>query len=65
VPPESIAALAEAHRLIYRAKVGLERARDLLKVDGYLVPEVLHLLDFVQTQQTGSHGRGRQRRKAA
>jgi UDP-N-acetylglucosamine acyltransferase len=62
---ECVAALAEAHRLIYRSKVGLERARDLLRADNQLLPEVLHLLDFVQTQQTGRHGRGRDRRKAA
>lgn len=62
---ESISALAEAHRLIYRAKVGLEHAREILRGNGHLLPHVNHLLSFVQTQQEGRHGRARERRRAA
>ncbi len=64
-PPEAIKALAEAHRLIYRAKVGLDHAREILRSNGMLVPQVNELLSFVQNQQEGRHGRGRERRRAA
>lgn len=64
-PADVIRALAEAHRLIYRAKVGLDHARELLRGSGYLYPAVNHLLNFIQNQQEGRHGRGRQQRRAA
>ena len=60
-----IRALAEAHRLLYRAKVGLDHAREILRSNGKLVPCVNHLLSSLQTQAEGRHGRGRDRRKAA
>lgn len=63
--PAVIDALAEAHRLLYRAKVGLEPARDILHSQGMLLPDVAHLLDFLAQQQGGRHGRGRERRRAA
>jgi UDP-N-acetylglucosamine acyltransferase len=62
---ETINCLAEAHRLLYRAKVGLDNAREILRANGHLVPHVNHLLNFIQEQQEGRHGRGRERRKAA
>jgi UDP-N-acetylglucosamine acyltransferase len=64
-PADVIRALAEAHRLIYRAKVGLDHARELLRAAGSLYPAVNHLLSFIQNQQEGRHGRGRERRRAA
>jgi len=65
-PPEVVQALAEAHRLLYRAKVNLEHARDILRAHGHMVPEVVHLLNFVAEQHEGQHGRGRERiRRAA
>lgn len=64
-PPEVIKSLAEAHRLIYRAKVGLDHARELLRADGHLIPSVNHLLSFIQIQQEGRHGRAREHRRAA
>lgn len=64
-PPEVIDALSEAHRLLYRAKVGLDHAREILRTNGQLVPAVNHLLTFVQGQQEGRHGRGRERRRNA
>ncbi|HID76816.1 MAG TPA: acyl-ACP--UDP-N-acetylglucosamine O-acyltransferase [Planctomycetaceae bacterium] len=64
-PPEVITCLAEAHRLLYRAKVGLDNAREILRAAGQLVPPVNRLLNFVQEQQEGRHGRGRERRRAA
>jgi UDP-N-acetylglucosamine acyltransferase len=62
---ETIRALAEAHRLIYRAKVGLDSARELLRSGGMLVPEVNHLLGFLQQQHGGRNGRGRDQRRIA
>ena len=57
--------LAEAHRLIYRAKVGLDAAREILRGNGQLVPQVNQLLSFVEGQSDGRHGRGRETRRAA
>ncbi|HUS37870.1 MAG: acyl-ACP--UDP-N-acetylglucosamine O-acyltransferase [Pirellulales bacterium] len=62
---ESIRCLAEAHRLIYRAKVGLDHAREIMRGNDQLLPCVNQLLTFVQNQQEGKHGRGRERRRAA
>lgn len=64
-PADVIKALAEAHRLFYRAKVGLDHARELLRQEGQLVPAVNHFLSFIQNQQEGRHGRSRERRRAA
>ena len=64
-PPEIIKALSEAHRLLYRSKVGLDHAREILRTSGMLIPTVNHLLSFVQNQHEGRHGRSRERRKAA
>jgi UDP-N-acetylglucosamine acyltransferase len=63
--PEGIEAVAEAHRLLYRAKVGLESAREILGSQGMLLPEVLQLLEFLIRQKEGRHGRARERRRAA
>ncbi|MDZ4819132.1 MAG: acyl-ACP--UDP-N-acetylglucosamine O-acyltransferase [Planctomycetota bacterium] len=62
---ETIHSLAEAHRLIYRAKVGLDHAREILRGNDQLVPQVNELLSFVQGQQEGKHGRSLERRRAA
>ena len=57
--------LAEAHRLLYRAKVGLDNAREILRSNGQLVPHVNRLLGFIQEQREGRHGRGRERTRRA
>ncbi|MEX1224293.1 MAG: acyl-ACP--UDP-N-acetylglucosamine O-acyltransferase [Pirellulales bacterium] len=57
---ETIKALNEAYRLIYRARVGLDHVREILRGNDQLVPQVNHLLLFVQAQQEGRHGRGRE-----
>jgi UDP-N-acetylglucosamine acyltransferase len=64
-PPDAIRSLAEAHRLLYRARVGLDHAREILRSNGHLLPQVNELLSFVQVQQEGQHGRGREYRRAA
>src|SRR5262245_48070164 len=63
--PHVIDCLAEAHRLIYRAKVGLDPAREILRGNGQLAPQVNQLLGFIETQQEGRHGRSREARRAA
>ena len=63
--PDAIRCLAETHRLLYRARVGLDHAREILRSNGHLLPQVNELLSFVQHQQEGQHGRGRERRRAA
>ena len=62
---EAIHALSEAHRLLFRARVGIDQARELLRAGEMLVPAVNHLLNFIQNQHEGRHGRGRDRRRAA
>ena len=62
---ETIHCLSETHRLLYRAKVGLDHAREILRTNEKLVPAVNELLSFIQTQQEGKHGRSRERRRAA
>jgi UDP-N-acetylglucosamine acyltransferase len=63
--PAALHALHEAHRLIFRAKVGLEQARAILEQHGNLVDEAQELLEFVGVQQQGQHGRARERLRAA
>jgi UDP-N-acetylglucosamine acyltransferase len=62
---DEMRALGEAHRLLYRAKVGLDHAREMLRQNDLLLPAVNHLLTFIQTQHEGRNGRGRERRMAA
>ena len=64
-PADVIGALSDSHRLLYRAKVGLDHAREILRSEGKLLPQVNELLSFIQIQQDGRYGRGRQLRRAA
>lgn len=63
--PAVIDALAEAHRLLYRSKIGLDAAREVLRGNDRLMPQVNQLLSFIEGQQEGRHGRGREIRRAA
>ncbi|MDC0934657.1 acyl-ACP--UDP-N-acetylglucosamine O-acyltransferase [Pirellulales bacterium] len=62
---DAINSLSAAHRLLYRTKVGLSHAREILLSSSQRTPEVEALLAFVEGQQEGKHGRGREVRKAA
>jgi len=64
-PAETIDSLASAHRLLYRTKVGLTHAREILRSKDQLTKEVENLLAFTEVQQEGKHGRGREIRRAA
>ena len=62
---EVIEALVVAHRLLFREQAGLDRTRELLRERELMLPAVNHLLSFLEQQQEGRHGRGRERRRAA
>ena len=64
---EVIQAIDEAFRLLYRSRVGLDNAIEILQNKGMMLPELEYCLDFVRTSQSGRHGRGREKntRKAA
>lgn len=62
---EAIKALMEAYRLLYRSRVGMEHARDILSAGKPMLDELRVLFDFIEGSQGGRHGRGRDRRKAA
>jgi UDP-N-acetylglucosamine acyltransferase len=64
-PAEDIKLISEAFKLLYRSKVGVESARELLLARGPVRPCIKALLDFLDHQCGGSHGRGRDRRKKA
>jgi UDP-N-acetylglucosamine acyltransferase len=58
---KGIDSLHEAHRLVYRAKMSVRHASEILETHGHMTPEVQSLLEFLQAQQEGKHGRGRER----
>jgi UDP-N-acetylglucosamine acyltransferase len=58
----ALAALREAHRMIYVIKMPLEEAATLLDDHGHLTPEVLLLVKFLESQHEGRMGRSRGRR---
>ncbi len=65
-PNDVIRNISEAYRLIYRSRVGLTTAREILNGKNQLGPQVRHMLDFIAYQQDGRHGRGREQiRRAA
>ncbi len=63
--PQVISGLSDAHRLVFRSKVGLDQARETLGAEDKLWPEVQAMLDFIDHQQDGRFGRGREKRRAA
>lgn len=62
--PEVVSALSDAHRLLYRRRVGLEQAREILSSDGKLFSDVVKLLEFVDNANRGRFGRSLQKRAA-
>lgn len=64
-PLDVIRALTEAHRLLFRARVGMEHAREILRAEQRLLPQVRQLLEFIENQHGGRFGRARQIRRAA
>jgi UDP-N-acetylglucosamine acyltransferase len=62
---ETIRSITEAHKLLYRSKVGAKQARELLAASGEWFPELDVLFEFIEESCLGRHGRARDRRKAA
>jgi len=62
---DAIASLHEAHRLMFRARMTPQQAIAVLEAHGHLCLEVHRLIEFIQTQQQGKHGRGRERGRAS
>ncbi|HEV3163979.1 MAG TPA: acyl-ACP--UDP-N-acetylglucosamine O-acyltransferase [Isosphaeraceae bacterium] len=65
ISEQGIDALHEAHRLIYRAKMSLRHAGEILETHNHMTQEVKNLLEFVQGQQEGKHGRARERGRSS
>jgi UDP-N-acetylglucosamine acyltransferase len=61
IDSKGIESLHEAHRLIFRAKMSIRHAAEILESHGHMTPEVQSLLEFIRSQQEGKHGRGRER----
>lgn len=62
---KTIESLVEAHRLLYRAKVGLDAVREILESKGMIQPLVAGLLEGLARQKNGRHGRALDRRRVA
>ncbi len=60
-----IAALVEAHRLVFRAKQPLAEVRQQLEDNDQMTAEVERLLEFLAQQHRGRHGRSREKARQA
>lgn len=65
IPNDEIRSLMEAHRLMFRAKLPVSKAREMLEGQGCSSNHVRKLFEFIENQNCGRNGRGRERRKAA
>lgn len=59
---EDITVLVEAFKLLYRARVGVEKARETVFSRGPIRPVLKHLFDCVDRSCSGRHGRGQDQR---
>lgn len=64
-PQDDIKVLTTAYKLLYRSKVGVEQAKEILLQSGPVRPVLRELFDFLDHASGGRHGRGRDRRRAA
>lgn len=62
---ETIEAINEAFRLLFRGRVGTENARDVMRSKEHLMPEIENILSFLECSRLGLHGRGRHHPKPA
>ena len=60
----TIAAINEVFRLLFRSRVGVQNAREILMSEGNPGEEVQAILEFIEFSNAGRHGRGRDRRRA-
>jgi UDP-N-acetylglucosamine acyltransferase len=56
---ETIVAINEAFRLLFRGRVGADNAREVLRSKELLLPEIENMLSFLACSRNGQHGRGR------
>lgn len=65
ISKETIAVIRQAHRLVYRQCKKLDEVRDYFAntLSGCLPIELVRLLDFLERQQAGKHGRGGEARR--
>ncbi len=59
--PAAIKSLHEAHKLLYRGHMTTEHASEILKAHDHYCAEVQSLLEFIERQHCGKHGRARDR----
>ncbi|MCD0461518.1 acyl-ACP--UDP-N-acetylglucosamine O-acyltransferase [Roseiconus lacunae] len=59
---EDVEVLVQAFRLLYRARVGIEKARDEVYSRGPIRPVIKHLFDSIERSCSGRHGRGQDQR---
>jgi UDP-N-acetylglucosamine acyltransferase len=59
------AALRAAHQLLFLARMTLGQASEILDLHHHLTPEVVNLLQFLESQHQGKLGRARERRRTA
>jgi UDP-N-acetylglucosamine acyltransferase len=59
---EDIAVLTEAFKLLYRSRVGVEKARETVLSKGPIRPVLKHLFDCLDRSCSGRHGRGQDQR---
>jgi len=56
---DTIVAINEAFRLLFRGRVGSDNAREILRSKDLLLPEIETMLSFLDCSRNGQHGRGR------
>ena len=59
---EDIKVLNAAHKLMYRARVGLDQARETIYSQGPIRPVIKHYFDCIARSYSGNHGRGTDQR---
>lgn len=59
---EDVNILTEAHKLMFRARVGLDKAREMIYSRGPIRPVIKHYFDCVERSHSGNHGRGTDQR---
>ena len=64
-PADDIKLLSDAFKLLYRSRVGVQQARELLLSQGPFRPVLKNLFDYLDHASGGRHGRGRDRRRMA
>jgi UDP-N-acetylglucosamine acyltransferase len=52
-PPETLRVLQEAYRLIFRSTLNVSQAVEAVKAQLPPIPEILHLVEFIETSQRG------------